>query len=87
MSIEERLQKLLVATPEQIAAVDAALSGQPKSEAVSLRLLRMGQAAKESGISRCTLWRMYKEGRLRAVEVRPGSFRIPETELRKLAGV
>lgn len=85
MQTEERLKLLLSATPDTLAAIDAALGGKkPVTERpASLRLLRMGQAASETGLSRCTLWRACKEGRLRAVEVRRGSHRIPESELRR----
>lgn len=82
MSNEDRIKKLFTATPDTLAAIDAALSGQPKRPC--LRLLRTGQAAQATGLSRCTIWRAIREGRLRTVEVRKGSFRIPETELRRL---
>lgn len=52
--------------------------GQPRQ---SLRLLRMGDAARETGLSRPTLWRAIRDGRLRAVEIRKGSRRIHEAEL------
>ena len=84
MSNEDRIKALFNATPEQLAAFDAALAGkEPETERPSLRLLRMGEAARETGLSRCTLWRAIKDGRLRAVEVRKGSHRIPEAELRR----
>ena len=86
MQIEERFTLLLTATPEQLAAVDAALAGRPEIERPSLRLYRMGEAAKETGISRTTLWRAIREKRLRAVEIREGSFRIPEDALRRFVG-
>ena len=50
----------------------------------SLRLLRPGEFAERSGLSRCTVWRMCEEKRLRAVEIRKGSKRIPESELVRL---
>lgn len=88
MSNEERIRALFSATPQQLAAVDAALAGRSEPDRpVSLRLLRMCQAAKESGLSRCTLWRCIKDGRIRAVEVRRGSFRVPEDELRRFVGM
>lgn len=81
METEEQIRLLL-------AAVDAALPRQPEPERPpSLRLFRMGQAAAETGLSRTTLWRAIKDGRLRAVEIRRNSWRIPETELRRFAGV
>jgi len=86
MSNEERIKKLFAATSEQLAAVDAALAGKPEPERPNLRLYRMGEAAKETGISRTTLWRAIREKRLRAVEIREGSFRIPEQSLRAFVG-
>ncbi len=88
MQVEDRIKALFSATPEQLAAVDAALAGkQPDSERPSLRLPRMGEAASETGLSRCTLWRAIRDGRLRSVEVRRGSHRISENELRRFVGV
>jgi len=85
MTIEARLQAILSATPEQLAAIDAALVGKPERDRPSLRLYRMGEAAELTGLSRCTLWRAVKDGRLRAVEIRKGSRRIPEVELCRFA--
>ena len=68
---------------ERLAAI---LAGDAESASPgSLRLLRPSEAAKESGLSRYTLLRLRKEGRIQAVEVRKGSFRFPASELRKLA--
>ena len=86
MSNEERIKALFNATPEQLAAVDAALSGNAKLERPPLRLFRMGAAAKETGLSRTTLWRAIREGRLKTVEVRKGSRRIPESALLAFVG-
>jgi len=82
MNTEARFQKLLTASPDVLAAVDAALDGTP-AQRVPLRLLRMKTAAAETSLSRSTLWRAIREGRLKAVEIRKGSFRIPEAELRR----
>lgn len=67
----------------RLREVAALIDGRAREEPVSLRLLRMKDAARETSISRTTLWRAIKEGRLQAVEVRKGSFRIPEYELRR----
>lgn len=83
MQTDERFKLLLAATPEQLARVDAALVGRSGPAPRSLRLLRMSEAASETGISRTTLWRAVREGRLRTVEIREGSRRIPEAELRR----
>jgi len=85
MQTEERFKLLLTATPGTLAAVDAVLVGK-KSETeqpASLRLLKMGEAARETGLSRCTLWRSVKSGKLKPVEIRKGSYRISETELQR----
>jgi excisionase family DNA binding protein len=49
----------------------------------TLRLYRIGQAAKALGLSRCTVWRCVKEGRIGTVEIRRGAMRIPEAELQR----
>ena len=88
MQTDERFKRLLEATPDTLAAVDAALAGGPKADPPSLRLYRMGEAAKVTGRSRCSLWRAVKSGTLKTVVLRAGGVRmIPEAELRKLAGV
>lgn len=84
MKPEERLRLLLTATPVQLASVDSALAGQYPSAQHSMRLLRIGEAAKMTGLSRVTLWRLCREGHLRTVKVRKGSHRIPESVLRDL---
>ncbi len=85
MQVEERLKALLTAPPETLARVDAALAGKIMTERPeSLRLLRPGEFAERSGLSRCSVWRMCKEGRLRTVDIRKGSHRIPESELVRL---
>lgn len=87
MQTEERFKLLLTATPDTLAAVDKALAGRlPEPERPSLRLLRMGQAAAETNLSRTTIWRAIRDGRLRATEIRKGSCRISETELRRFVG-
>ena len=48
----------------------------------SFRLYKMGEACGVTGLSRPTLWRACKEGRLHCVEIRRGSKRIPEDSLR-----
>jgi excisionase family DNA binding protein len=67
----------------RLAEVAAALAGRPPPERPSLRLLRMGEAAKETTLSRTTIWRAVRDGVLKAVEVRKGSWRISESELRR----
>lgn len=88
MSTEERLKKLLAASPEQLGAIDNILEGKfPKMivETVGPLLMGMKAAAKFLGVSRTTLWRMVVDGRLKRVEVLPGSFRLRRADLEAIA--
>lgn len=81
----ERMKWLLEATPEQLAAYDELRAGKAKADPPSLRLLRMHEAVKLTGRSRCTLWRAVRAGTLKTVQLRAGGCHlIPEAELRKL---
>ena len=71
----------------RLDAVFAAIAGKSEPDRPqSVRLWKMGQAAKEVTMSRCTLWRAIKDGRLKSIEIRRGSHRIPDAELRRFAG-
>lgn len=85
MTTEKRISKLLTATPEQLEHIDAILDGTAQKEApASLKLLGMGKAADEMGISRSTLWRMIRQGSIRAVKLcEGGRSRVPESEVRR----
>ena len=88
---KSELITLLAQVPDNDAArldrVAAALDNNNEpARPGSLRLYRMRDAVKETGLSRVTLWRAIKEGRIRSVEIRRGSHRIPEAELRRLVG-
>ena len=88
MDTNERIKWLLEATPEQLADYDALRAGQKKADPPSLKLYRMGEAARVTGRSRCSLWRAAVAGTIKTVQLREGGVRlIPEAELRKLAGV
>ena len=77
--LNERLLKLLKASPEQLAAIDQVLAGKlPRtpSKPTGPLLMGMGAGAARLGVSRATLWRMIKTGKLERVEVLPGSYRV-----------
>ena len=88
MNQNERLLKFLQAPPEAQEAIDRILEGRipSKAEAATGPLLcGMSPAAKYLGVSRATLWRMIKIGRIGRVEVLPNSFRVRRAELEALA--
>jgi excisionase family DNA binding protein len=80
MSKEEIIGKLLKASPEQIAAVEAALTQKSiptaPAQEQDRKLYTMTGAAKALNLSRATIWRMAKEGRLATVETRLGRKRV-----------
>lgn len=84
----DRLLRFLQAPLDQQAEIDRILDGKvsakPKFPTGPL-LCGMSAAAKYLGVSRATLWRMIKAGRLGRVEVLPNSFRVRRAELEALA--
>ena len=89
ISSNERLVRILQASPEQQAAIDRVLAGQaeaPRPASSGPLLLSMRQAAKMIGVSRVTFWRMMKAGKLERVEILPGSFRVRRADVEALAG-
>lgn len=87
MKTEQRIALLLSANTEKLDAIDSILQESgPHTPRPSLRLFRMGEAARETGLSRQTLWRAIHEGRLQSVTVRERSHRIPETALLRFVG-
>ncbi len=87
-SLNERLLRFLQATPEQQALVDRILEGKPQATPAAPSgplLVGMGAGARLLGVSRTTLWRMIRAGRLERVEVLPGSFRVRRADLEAVA--
>jgi excisionase family DNA binding protein len=90
LSTDERLLKLLGATPEQQAAIDRILSGQACLDPMAAEppkgplLLRVKDAAILLGVHRTTMWRLVKAGRLQTVELL-GSLRVRRADLEALA--
>jgi excisionase family DNA binding protein len=81
MNKEELIGRILAATPEQLKTVERALSGEKTAEVTDTRLLTFTQAALWLQVSRMTIWRMVKEGRLPTVEIRNGRHRVPAAAL------
>ena len=88
LSTEQRMTMLLAATPDTLRRVDRVLTGEPTEGATDpgdRRLLSIRQAADALGVSRTSLWRMLRDGRLPCVELRPGSRRIPSAAVTEFA--
>lgn len=49
-------------------------------------LYGMTAAARFLGVSRATLWRILQSGRLKKLEIMPGSFRVRRADLEAFAG-
>ena len=80
MTTEKRMTLLLAATPDVLRRVDRILSGEPTegaTDAGDRRLLSIGAAARALNVSRTTVWRLLRDGRLPFIELRKGSRRIP----------
>ena len=71
MSATERMQKLLTASPTMLAKIDKVLDGEdtsPKPEA-DTRTVTYTEAARRLGLSRPTIYRLTRAGRLRTVKL------------------
>jgi excisionase family DNA binding protein len=90
LSSEQRILRLLQASPEQQAAIDRILDGRlapqpPAPEAPrGPLLLRVKDAAILLGVHRTTMWRLVKAGRLETVELL-GSLRVRRADVEALA--
>ena len=73
--------RLLTATPSELKKIEAVFTGEGATEPTDRRLLSIAQAAAALGISRTSIWRMLRDGRLPCVELRKGSRRIPSAAI------
>ena len=69
------------ATETQLAQIKNILDGKETATATATptdrRLLNIRQVAKETGLSKTTIWRLINEGILPTVEIRAGRRRVP----------
>lgn len=73
-------------TDERITKIAGIIRGETGDTApTSCRLLTMGQCCERLGISRVTVWRLVKSGRLSFVDIGKGTKRIPEVEIMRFA--
>jgi excisionase family DNA binding protein len=89
--IEELLLAILAADEVRRREGLRVLRGDPvpEEEATPVTgpiLMPMGKAAQYMGVSRVTLWRMIKEGRLEQVELRQGNYRVRKADIDRLFG-
>ena len=77
--------RLLTATPSELKKIEAVFTGEGATEPTDRRLLSIAQAAAAMGVSRTTIWRLLRDGRLPCVELRPGSRRIPSAAVTEFA--
>ena len=87
LTTEQRMTLLLAATPDVLRRVDRVLTGEPTEGATDpgdRRLLSIAQAADALGVSRTTVWRLLRDGRLPFIELRKGSRRIPSEAITAL---
>ena len=85
MSTEQLMRRLLTATPSELKKIEAVFTGEGHpTEPTDRRLYNIQQAARELNISRTSVWRLLKSGRLPFVELRKGSRRIPSEAITAL---
>ena len=88
MTTEKRMTLLLAANPGVLRRVDRILTGEPTEGATEpgdRRLLSIAQAARALNVSRTTVWRLLRDGRIPVVELRPGSRRVPSQAVTEFA--
>ncbi len=84
MNKELLMARLLAATPSELKKIEAVFTGEGATEPTDRRLYNIQQAARELNISRTSVWRLLKSGRLPFVELRKGSRRIPSEAITAL---
>jgi len=84
MNKEALIGKLLVATPAELNRVAAVFTTEAPTEPTDRRLLSIAQAARALNLSRTTVWRLLRDGRLPFIELRKGSRRIPSEAITAL---
>ena len=90
---DDFLQTLLTAPEKHKAKALKVLRGEisessdqnAAKQAPGSLVMGMSAAAKHLGVSRPTLWRMIRAGRLQKVEIYPGAFRVNRSDLEAIA--
>ena len=84
MNKEQLMGRLLTATPSELKKIEAVFTGEGLTEPTDRRLLTIAQTARALNVSRATIWRLLRDGRLPFVELRKGSRRIPSEAITAL---
>ena len=87
MTAEKRFTLILSAGPDVLKQIDRILSGEPTegtTDPGDRKLLSIQQTAQVLNVSRTTVWRLLRAGRLPTVELRPGSRRVPSAAITAL---
>ncbi|MEI6074432.1 MAG: helix-turn-helix domain-containing protein [Verrucomicrobiota bacterium] len=88
-SSNERLMRILQATPEQLTAIDRVLAGTPEPAQPERRgplLMRVCEAAQLLGVHRATIRRLMLAGRLKPVALL-GAVRVRREDVEGIANV
>jgi len=78
---EAKEQALAILQGLESPPVLSGVEGPGSPDAAGPLLLTMGQSAELLGVSRATLWRMLRAGRLEKVELYPGSYRLRRSDI------
>ena len=84
LSNDRLIQAVFTATDDAKESALEILEGRAISSSESLSdplLLQMGDAAKLLNISRATLWRMIRAGRLNKIEIYPNAYRLRRSDI------
>ena len=81
MTKEALIGKLLAASPAELKRVAAVFTTEGTTDPGDRKLLSIQQTADALGVSRTTIWRLLRDGRLPCVELRPGSRRVPSAAI------
>jgi excisionase family DNA binding protein len=86
VSNDSLIRSIFNASDEAKAKALAVLEGREALDTASgPLLLTMGEAAELLNVSRATLWRTIKSGRLEKVELYPGAYRLRRADVVALA--
>jgi len=85
MNKEQLIMQIIAASPEELARwYDFAEKKSAAQPPADRRLLTLAAAATVLGVSRQTVLRMSRDGRLPVVETRAGRYRVPSYALTDL---